>query len=195
MDGRKQWGRVLRQARQVLSRYRDATTRGCYEDMAQEASLLAWEWADRIHDDERLAAAVRTIAKRQRTRSLMAEKKRRWLRYVDFGGESEGERDVPEPVEPKQDCATLSIDGRSVALPWARRRLERVLNCLPVLDQKLLLGFHEGFCCAELASRFGRTEDCIKSRIYRARRRVRTVFEDLVRSSGDLEEPELEEER
>jgi DNA-directed RNA polymerase specialized sigma24 family protein len=63
---------------------------------------------------------------------------------------------------------------------------------LPALDRQLLLGFHEGFCCAELASRFGRSEDCVKTRISRARRRVRTVFEDLVRVSGNLEESELE---
>jgi DNA-directed RNA polymerase specialized sigma24 family protein len=190
MEGSKQWEWVLQQARQVLSRYRDAPTRAACEDIAQEASLLTWKWADRLKDDERLGAAVRTIARRHRNRSLIAEQKRRWLHYVDFAGIQDAEPDVPEPED-----VSLCIGGRTVALPWARRRLARVLSCLPVLDQKLLLGFHEGFCCAELASRFGRTEDCIKSRICRARRRVRTVFEDLVRSSGDLEEPELEEER
>ena len=55
------------------------------------------------------------------------------------------------------------------------------------------MGFHEGFCCAELALRFGRSEDCVKTRIHRARRRVRSVYEDLVRLSGDLDDSETEE--
>ena len=85
----------------------------------------------------------------------------------------------------------LGQRGRRVSCRLSRR----VLRGLQPLDQRLLLGFHEGFCCAELASRFGRTEDCVKTRIHRARQRVRTVFEELVRTSGNLEEPELEEER
>lgn len=190
MEGSQQWAWVLRQARQVLSRYRDAPTREFCEDMAQEASLLAWQWADRLNDQDRFGAAVRTITRRHRARALVAAKKRHWLHYVDFGAACDAEPDASQP-----DDSSLCIGGRQVALGWVKRRLARVLGCLSVLDQKLLLGFYEGFCCAELASRFERSEDCVKTRIYRARRRVRTVFEDLVRSADDLEESELEEER
>ena len=70
MEGSQQWAWVLRQARQVLSRYRDAPTRESREDMAQEASLLAWQWADRIHDPQRFGAAVRTITRRHRSSSV-----------------------------------------------------------------------------------------------------------------------------
>jgi len=168
--------------------------------MAQEATLLAWQWQDKLADEERLHAAVRTITKRHRTRWLTANEKRRWLHYVHFASPDRDEpaalqSNVCEPPAIDGDDDLLSIDGRQVPLPWARRRLGRVMNTLSRLDQQLLLGFHEGFCCAELASRFGRSEDCIKTRICRARKRVRSVFENLVRTSGDLEEPQFEEER
>jgi len=190
MEGLEQWQWVSRQVRLALARYRDGKTHAMREDIVQESCVLAWQWADRLSDDARLGAAVHTIAKRQRSRALAAAKKGSWLQYVDFG-----EPGVVDPSAPVADEQSLSIDGRTVPLPWAKRRLMRVLRYLPALDQKLLLGFHEGFCCAELASRFGRTEACVKTRIHRARQRVRTVFEDLVRISADLEEPELEEGR
>ena len=190
MEGSEQWGWVSQQARRALRRFRDSDTCDLREDIVQESSVLAWQWRDRISDDARLGAAVQTITRRQRSRSLAAVRKRGWLHYVEFGGLGVAEPLAPEPVE-----RCLRIDGRPVPLLWAKRRLARVLRRLPALDQQLLLGFHEGFCCAELASRFGRTEDCIKTRIHRARRRVRSVFEELVRASDNLEEPELEEER
>ena len=181
---------VARQAQQAIRRYRDRDTCELREDIVQESCVLAWLWQDRLSDDARLGAAVQTITRRQRSRSLAVARKRRWLHYVDFG-----EAGVAEPCAPTPEESCLRIDGKSVPLAWAKRRLVRVLRGLQPLDQRLLLGFHEGFCCAELASRFGRTEDCVKTRIHRARQRVRTVFEELVRTSGNLEEPELEEER
>lgn len=169
-------------------RYGDAATRALRDDMVQEASLLVWMWSGQIHDEARIGAAVCTIARRYRARALLAEQRRSWLRYVEFGAEG-----VSEPVVEELDEHCLSIDGRTVPLGWARRRLRGVLAELTPLDQKLLMGFHEGFCCAELALRFGRSEDCVKTRIHRARRRVRIVFEDLVRLAGDLDDSETEE--
>jgi len=190
MEGSKQWAAVLQQARQVLHRYRDQSTRESCEDIAQESAVLAWQWADRLHDQSRLGAAVRTITRRHRTRSMLAEKRRRWLRYVDFGATADADPGAAEPEEPR-----LCVGGQSVAQSWLRQRLAQVLGCLSPLDQRLLLGFYEGFCCAELAVRFGRSEDCVKTRIHRARRRVRVVFERLVRSSAEAEVSETEEER
>lgn len=188
MEGSHQWACVIRQARAVISRYRDVQTRELRDDMVQESAVSAWQWVDQLIEPSKLGAAVCTIAKRQRHRSLMMAKKRGWLRYVEFGTQG-----VVEPSERPRDEATISIDGRSVSVLWAKRQLKRVLGRLSALDHQLLLGFYEGFCCAELASRYGRSEDCIKTRIHRARRRVRTAFEDLVRSTGELEEPEVEE--
>jgi DNA-directed RNA polymerase specialized sigma24 family protein len=190
MEGIQQWGLVLRQARHALRRYGDASTREAREDIAQEAAILAWQWSGRLNDQGRLGAAVRTITRRHRTRSLVAEKRRGWLRYVDFGAACDAEPRTPQP-----DGEQLCVGGRYVSLAWVKQRLARVLARLSPLDQRLLLGFYEGFCCAELATRFGRSEDCVKTRIHRARRRVRGLLEGLARSPDEVAESEIEEER
>lgn len=188
MQRSEEWQRVLQQARRVLRRYRDGETRERRDDIVQDACLLVWQWSDQIRDRSRLGSAVHTIAKRQRSRALAAARKNRQLQFVEFG-----EAGVVDPAASVATEQSLLISEKPVPLRWAKRRLARVLSSLSSLDQHLLLGFHEGFCCAELASRFGRTEGCVKTRIHRARRRVRSVFEDLVRTSGDLQDSEAEE--
>ncbi|MFT4515084.1 MAG: DNA-directed RNA polymerase specialized sigma24 family protein [Planctomycetota bacterium] len=188
MEGRETWEWVTRQARRTLRCYHDRETCAERDDIVQDACVLVWGWADNLNDTKRLGAAVHTIVKRQRSRSVRASKKRRRTKLVDFG-----EPSAMHPPAPVAADSSLSIGGKAVSLGWAKGRLQRVMQGLPTLDRQLLLGFHEGFCCAELASRFGRSEDCVKTRISRARRRVRTVFEDLVRMSGNLEELELED--
>ena len=129
-----------------------------------------------------------SIARRQRLRALRARVDGGALQFVPFG-----ESDVDEPVAQRREPAQLRIAERAVPVAWAVRRLDRALDRLPALDQQLLLGFHEGFCCAELASRFGRTEACIKTRIHRARRRVQRILEGFVRGAGEPEDHEGEE--
>ena len=182
MEGIETWEWVARQAQRTLSRFSDRETSEERDDIVQDACVLVWEWVENLKDKECLGAAVHTIVKRQRSRSVRASRKRRRTKLVDFGDAS-----VMHPPVPVVADSSLLIAGRAVPLGWVKGRLRRVMQGLPALDQQLLLGFHEGFCCAELASRFGRSEDCVKTRISRARRRVRTVFEDLVRVSGNLE--------
>ena len=79
------------------------------------------------------------------------------------------------------------IAGRRVPLHRARAFLQEALAELLPIDRQLLLGLHEGFCCAELAERFRRSESCVKTRIHRARRRVRIAMETCVRAAGSLE--------
>ena len=189
MEGRQLWEWVTRQARRTLRCYSDRETYEERDDIVQDACILVWQWSGSLDDTERLGAAVHTIVKRQRSRSVRASKKRRRTQLVDFADPA-----ALQPTVKVLGSSILSIAGQPVELRWAKSRLQRAMQGLPALDQKLLLGFHEGFCCAELASRFGRTEDCVKTRISRARRRVRTVFEDLVRLSGDLEESTSEKE-
>lgn len=186
--GEQRWGEVVAVARAYLRRFRDPVTRARCDEIAQDAAVLAWQWADRLSDRARLAAAVRTIARRQRLRVLRERVERGRLQFVPFG-----EVGVVEPVDDGDEPDRLRIAQRSVPVGWAVRRLDRVMRCLPELDQHLLLGFHEGFCCAELASRFGRTEACVKTRIHRARRRVQRLMEGLVRSAGAPDDDRGEE--
>jgi DNA-directed RNA polymerase specialized sigma24 family protein len=57
---------------------------------------------------------------------------------------------------------------------------------LKPLDRELLLGFYEGFCCAELAERFDRSPTCVKTRLHRARRRIQREVEACARTAGSL---------
>jgi DNA-directed RNA polymerase specialized sigma24 family protein len=91
------------------------------------------------------------------------------------------------PREADVEERRLAIAGRRVPLHRARFLLRQALQQLDPLDRQLLLGLHEGFCCAELAERFRRSETCVKTRIHRARRRVRLAMETCVRAAGSLE--------
>ncbi|MEO6598100.1 MAG: sigma factor-like helix-turn-helix DNA-binding protein [Planctomycetota bacterium] len=91
-------------------------------------------------------------------------------------------------ADPESGSGRYLIAGRRVPLRWARPCLQRALTRLSLIDRQLLLGFYEGFCCAELAARCGRTEQCVKTRIHRARRRVQEEIEASVRAADDLDE-------
>jgi len=182
MDGcQERWSWARTQARRFLGRFTDTATRQSIDDLTQEAVTLAWQWSERAQDPSRLGSAVVTIVRRKRFRALQ-EATRTGSLLVPADGAIE---DVEAPGE--GDGVLLGIDGRAVPLTWALQRLPLALSCLSTLDRQLLLGFHEGFCCAELAHRFGKTEDCVKTRIHRARRRVRDEFECIVRVADDLD--------
>ena len=183
------WRAAWRYARQFLQRYGDARTRAHRDDMAQEVVVRAWQWPDCPREGARLRASIRTIARRHRHRELADARRPGRLVYTSFGLSG-----VAEPAV-ADDCASLRIAGRTVSRSWALAQLEVALRSLSLLDRRLLLGFHEGFCCAELAQRFGRTQECVKSRLHRARRRLRAQFEELVRRADDVEDREPREER
>lgn len=192
MDRREhEWTRVRRVARRILGRFADRCTRALHEDMVQDVCLLLWQWRARVGAVTRFDAATRTVCYRHRRRRLDSGRRGAWLQFVEFGVEGVAEPCAPEDGEEP----VLRIAGRKVPLTWATTQLPRVLARLSAFDRQLLCSFHEGFCCAELAERFGRSEDCIKTRIHRARRRVRQQFESLVRRSAGFEEPEVKEER
>lgn len=188
--GEQRWREVVAAAQDYLRRFRDPMTCALRDEIAQDAAVLAWQWVGRLDRTSRLLAAVRTITRRQRLRKLRQCKDRGPLQLVPFGDDG-----VDDPIARVPDEASLRIGARTVPLGWAVHRLDRVLDRLPELDQHLLLGFHEGFCCAELAHRFGRTEACVKTRIHRARRRVQRLLEGLVRGAAGFDDREEEEGR
>ena len=169
------WGAAAACAHDFLRRFADAFTRGEREDLVQETALTAWRWADHLRDSRRFAAAVRTIARRKRYRALLEERRR-----------SESCTAMNEPGDDRHE-ATFVVAGRRVSLDWLLHRLHTVLQRLREIDRQLLLGIHEGFCCAELAARFRRSEQSIKARVHRARRRVQIEIEDAVREADDLD--------
>ena len=190
MDGEQAgWAAAVAQARRFVSGQPEIVS-SSRDDVVQDACLQAWRWRGKLRDPGRLAAAVCTIVRRQRYRAIAEVRRRRWLSYVAFG-----EADVREPIAPADQEPSLVIAGEVVSMAWAARRLPIALAELGALDRKLLLGLHEGFCCAELAERFGLSEACVKTRIHRARRRVRKLFERLVREGDVLGDHVMEERR
>ena len=142
-----------------------------------EATIAAWRWAQTPHDSRRFWAAVRTITRRIRCRARWNARRFRT------------NNPVLQAASVEFDSAEkrLLIAGRRVPLHRARALLHEALERLEPIDRQLLLGLHEGFCCAELAERFRRSEACVKTRVHRARRRVRLAMETCVRAAGSLE--------
>lgn len=185
------WRDVVKVAERYLARFRDPMTRALRDEIAQESAVLAWQWIGKLQDPARLDAAVRTIARRQRLRALRARDRQGPLRFVTLPGDDDSAAPAVAAGEPER----LQIGARAVPSRWALQRLGRVLGRLSSLDQRLLLGFHEGFCCAELATRFGRSEACVKTRLHRARRSVQRDMERLACDAGSFDEGEREESR
>ncbi len=178
--GKDTWQLAHRHANEFLRRFGDRWTRAHRDDLIQDATLAAFRWAGDARDPDRFWAAVQTIARRIRLRGIALSCRERAARQalaVPEGAEATG---VPSDT-------WFSIAGRRVpahrVLPCLRRALDR----LSPLDRQLLLGMHEGFCCAELSVRSSRSEQCVKTRLHRARRRVQKDIEECVRAADGLD--------
>ncbi|MCC7065283.1 MAG: sigma-70 family RNA polymerase sigma factor [Planctomycetes bacterium] len=168
------WGLALASARGFLRRFEDLTTRGERDDLVQETACAAWRWAQSARDPSRFEAAVRTIARRARCRLLSQRRRRR---------EHEAQFLEHYPV----DSLCFLVAGHRVPSLWLLSCLDQVLEGLCALDRHLLLGMHEGFCCAELAVRFRCSEKSVKVRIHRTRRRVQMEIERAVLDAEELD--------
>ena len=168
------WGLAMRSARGFLRRFEDLTTRNERDDLVQETACSAWRWAQSARDPGRFEAAVRTIARRTRCRFRTQRQRQR---------EHEARSLEYRPVEPP----SLVVVGHCVPSVWLLDCLDRVLEGLCALDRRLLLGMHEGFCCAELAVRFRCSEKSVKVRIHRTRRRVQMEIERAVLDAEELD--------
>lgn len=177
------WQLAHDQAHEYLRRFADPWTRSHRDDLVQETAMAAWKWVGEARDPARFWAAVRTIARRIRYRGMVNAGRERAMRR-HFSG-----------------AGIVSVSGSVVGgdtYLWVggiRVPAHRVLPCvqkamgrLRPLDRQLLLDFHSGFCCAELSARSNRSEQCVKTRLHRARRRVQSDVEDCVRVADGLDE-------
>lgn len=172
------WQQAHTEARRWLRRFHDVWTRANQEDLAQETAIAAWRWARDVRHRERFWSAVQTIASRIRSRARRND--RRLVVLQELAA------DTPAAAS-EADERHWSIGGRRLPehriLPWLRAALAR----LRPIDRRLLTSFYEGFCCAELAERFRRSESCIKTRLHRARRRIQRYVEASARAAGGLD--------
>ncbi|MFY9341954.1 MAG: sigma factor-like helix-turn-helix DNA-binding protein [Planctomycetota bacterium] len=177
MDSEDFWRRAHRDARRWLHRYRDRWTLAHCDDLAQEASVAAWQWVRDGRSCRRFWALVHTITSRTRGHALRAAR-----RSCEEGRLVDTEAppvEAPERWYPIAGCRRPATRGR----PW----LLAALDDLAAFDRKLLLEFYEGFSCAELAERFRRSLACVKTRLHRARQRVQKKVEEYASKARDLD--------
>ncbi|MCB9888478.1 MAG: sigma-70 family RNA polymerase sigma factor [Planctomycetes bacterium] len=171
---------ALRIADAFVGRFGDGLTKSLHDDVCQISGVAAaWRWAD-VRDKARFPAYVRSIARHCRARAI-----RDALRLPTQSIDAEPELlecVVPrEQVEPSyRVCGTWVPRGELLEV------LPQIIGRLTALNRQLLLGFYEGFTCLELAERFGVPPDNIKVRLYRARRRIRRLWEARVRRTQRL---------
>ena len=166
------WGRAQAHARRFLRRFDDTFTRAECEDLVQESSLAAWRWAAAVREPERFAAAVRTIARRKRYRALREHHRRR---------EESAARSQPVSTAPATEFV---VAGRRVPHDWLMPRIAAALRRLRPVDRRILRSQQEGFYSTEIAARLGLTEEVVKVRLHRARRRLRRQIESAVKVAG-----------
>lgn len=174
------WRSAHAHAHNCLRRYGDAWTRSHRDDLVQETTIAAWQWAHDLRDPRALWAAVRTIARRVRHRGLRSAFRDR----VRSGFEERAQRS-PDAKAPADRFFTIA--GRRVPAHRVLQCVEAALEALPPHERQLLLEFHEGFCCAELSLRCNCSETAVKTRLHRARRRVQKNVEDCVRAANGLD--------
>lgn len=162
---------ALRVAAEFLSRWNDAVTLSQREDIRVEAALQAVQGWDRLRDKTCFAAYVRTIARRRRALAV-----RQRVRAERAG--------LAFDLEVREEFAQPAADAQwyEVAGQWVRAQdmlavLPDVFDRLNPLNVQLIMGYYEGFSCAELAGRFNLSLDVAKVRVHRTRRQIKGLLE------------------
>ena len=167
-------GQALDVAYRFLGRWSDGFTRGARDELAHEAAILALDRRHTLRDAGKFPAFVRTIARRMRSHAARETMRR---------GELSIDRDdavQDELAGPPQDGIQLRVRNTWVERKVLLGQLDRMLTNLTPLNRQILVGYYEGFSCAELAARYQMPEESVKVRIHRARRRLRQLFEGRV---------------
>ena len=172
-------GSAIQIAYRFLGRWSDGFTRSFRHELAHESAIVAWDRQHTLRDPHKFAAFVRTIARRLRSQAA-----RRSLRRDEVSIHAEDHL-WEQLAEQRAERVLLPVRGRQVDREVLLRHLDGALEMLTRLNRRLLLSYYEGFSCAELAARFGLTEDTVKVRVHRARSRLRRVFEQRVRSLNE----------
>ncbi|HEY1016284.1 MAG TPA: sigma-70 family RNA polymerase sigma factor [Herpetosiphonaceae bacterium] len=125
-------------------------------DLLQETAMQAlrsWQGKD-PPDAGRLTGWIYAVASNRARDHLRRQRRWRWLPLLD--------QPAPAPGEP----ALLTA-----------QRVRQCLAQLPARDaEALLLHLYAGWRCAEIAARSGDSEDAVRMRIARARRRFQKLY-------------------
>ena len=132
------------------------------QDAAAEVFLTAWRRLDELPEGDAARLWLYATARR-----VIANQRRSRRRYAALH-----ERLAVEAEAPRQEPRGISLDGSLV-----RKTLRRLG---PRDREVLLLAEWEGLSPAEIASVMGCLTVTARGRLHRARRRFRTVFEELL---------------
>ncbi len=146
------------------------------EDIAQTAFVRAYQALPRIRDGQALLAFLyRVVVNLVRDRARSASRKP-WVRFLDLFRSVSEQDSGAEPVEFADD----SLDPEHAAISEARQRaLTAAIADLPLPFREALVLHHiEQMDIAEIATLLGVAEGTVKSRLARARQRLRTALSD-----------------
>ncbi|MGZ4383641.1 MAG: sigma-70 family RNA polymerase sigma factor [Gaiellaceae bacterium] len=132
------------------------------EDAVQEAFLAVWRGAERFVPERASASAwIMTLVHRRAVDLVRREQRRR--------------------TEPLEHVEPADSEGSAEDIAWLRlerERIEAALRRLPDPQRELIeLAYFGGFTHTELAERLGQPLGTIKSRLFAALSRLRTLLE------------------
>ena len=148
------------------------------EDIAQTAFVRAYEAIDRIRDGQAfLAFLYRVVVNLIRDRAKSAKRKP-WIRFIDLwrppGGENTG-------AEPNVFADDTLDPQRIVAHRERDKALALAISELPLDFREVLVLHHlQQMDVKQISSMIGVAEGTVKSRLGRARQRLRTALSDWV---------------
>ena len=165
-------------ARAVARRCRDGHE---VDDVVQESMLRALRYAGALRVGAQVRPWVVRIARNVLVDRARLDAGRRDLRAVGLWNgtdEAEPEGRELEPAEVLEPGDDFLHEGRALPLPTARRLLAAARARLGPLDARLLFEHYElQWTCRESAERHGVAHATTKVRLFRARHRLRALFE------------------
>ncbi len=136
-------------------------------DVLQQALISAWQALSRYDSSRPLEAWLRTIIRNKCRDARRKAKVRRWIN-LSLVTPTGAEYDAPG-YEPDPERIT-SVRGDL-------ENVKTAISALPDgLKTPLILTAFEGLSMAETAEQLGLTEKAVENRLYRARKRLRTII-------------------
>ncbi|GAB4315745.1 MAG: RNA polymerase sigma factor SigM [Candidatus Zixiibacteriota bacterium] len=165
-ESRKQrFARLLEPVHEAATRYcrRLCTTRADAEDLYHDAVLAAWHGLPGLRDERHFKPWLfRIVTNTFRNR----ERRRKWARWLSFSDDGQEDKPVPPAavIDPRE-----TLD--------AQRHLEQAMRPLSAEERALIVLFElEQYTIAEIAAFHGAREGTIKSKLSRARAKMRNAL-------------------
>jgi RNA polymerase sigma factor (sigma-70 family) len=152
------------------------------EDVAQTVFVRAYESLGRLRDGQAFLGWVYRIAVNLVRDRAKSARRRPWVRFSDMLRRG---RDAGSPEEPVEFADPAQDPARIVARSELHRVLKAQIACLPLEHREVLLLHHaEGLDLRQVAEIVGVAEGTVKSRLGRARQRLRRSMSPWIETEG-----------